>query len=256
MITPPSCAKSEARVFSMADIRPTDTRRSRAQQTREVFEKMEAALQDEGMTFANVVRTWFHLDDILAWYDEFNAVRNMFFTERNVFNGIVPASTGVGTANKHGAALVGAVLAIKPRSDRVQIEAVPSPLQCPALDYKSAFSRAVEVRLGGQRHLYVSGTASIDEHGASVCIDDFDGQVHHTMAVVEAILKSRQMTWTDTRRAVAYFTHLRDAAHFESLCRSCDVPDVSATAVHATICREELLFEFELDATAPARGEK
>ena len=34
-----------------------------------------------------------------------------------------------------------------------QAAAVPSPLQCPAPDYHSSFSRAVEIRYPGRRHL-------------------------------------------------------------------------------------------------------
>ena len=251
MITPEICTQTQAQVVLVTDIRPPDTRRPRAAQTRDVFLKMEAALHQQAMTFADVVRTWFHLDDILAWYGDFNAQRSAFFVERGVFRGIVPASTGVGIPNQHGAALIGSVLAIKQLAQPLRIEAVPSPRQCSALDYRSSFSRAVEVQLAGQRHLYISGTASIDEGGKSVHVGDIAGQIRHTMDVVEAILTSRQMTWTNTRRAIAYFKNLRDAPCFAPLCRSCGIPDLPVTLAAATICRDDLLFEIELDAVSP-----
>jgi enamine deaminase RidA (YjgF/YER057c/UK114 family) len=235
-------------MFSLSGIRPRDTRRSRSEQAREVFERMEVALQDEGMTFAHVVRTWFHLDDILAWYGEFNAVRNAFFEERNIFRGVVPASTGVGMPNEHGAALVGGVLAVKPRAADVKVLPVPSPLQCPALDYRSAFSRAVEVQIAGQRHLYISGTASIAPSGASAHRNDIDSQIRLTMDVVETLLESRNMTWADASRAIAYFKDLKDAPRFAAHCRQCHLLDLPATFAQADICRGELLFEIELDA--------
>ena len=37
-----------------------------------------------GMSFGNVMRTWFYLDRILEWYHEFNHVRTAFFRERKV----------------------------------------------------------------------------------------------------------------------------------------------------------------------------
>ncbi len=256
MITHPYCSEAEAQVFSLAGICPSDIRHSRNAQAREVFEKMEAVLQDVKMTFAHVVRTWFHLDDILAWYGEFNAVRNAFFAERHVFRGVVPASTGVGVSNEHGAALTGAVLAVKPLSERVKVFAVPSPLQCPAMDYQSFFSRAVEVHMGESRRLYISGTASIDEHGATVCHGNLDGQIRQTLTVVEAILKSRQLTWAHANRAVAYFSDVRDAPRFRAYCCSRGIPELAVTPVQATMCRAELLFELELDAGSFVRSRK
>jgi len=133
----------------------------------------------------------------------------------------------------------------------IRVLAVPSPLQCPALDYRSAFSRAVEVQVPGRRHLYISGTASIDEHGASVYRGDIDGQIRWTMAVVEAMLKSRNMTWNDNAlRAVTYFKDLQVAPRFTAYCRSHGLSERMVTPVQATMCREELLFEIELDAAA------
>jgi enamine deaminase RidA (YjgF/YER057c/UK114 family) len=209
---------------------------------------MEAALQDEGMTFAHVVRTWFYIDAILAWYDDFNAVRNAFFEDRHIFAGVVPASTGVGIANPHGVALVGSLLAVKPLTAAAKVTAVPSPLQCPAPNYRSAFSRAVEVRLAGQRHLYVSGTASIAPGGESQHHGDRDAQIERTMQVVAAILESRGMSWADTTHAVAYFRSLQDEPRFTAWRRAHGLGALPVTAVEATICRDELLFELELEA--------
>jgi enamine deaminase RidA (YjgF/YER057c/UK114 family) len=255
IIHTPDCSAAEARVVSLAGLLPSDSRQSRAAQARSVLERMEAALRREGMTFANVVRTWFHLDDILGWYGEFNSVRTAFFRERDVFGGMVPASTGVGLANSNGAAIVGGVLALDPRSAGVTVRAVPSPLQCQALDYHSAFSRAAEVQWPGQRHLYISGTASIDAAGASVRVGDLDGQIAWTMDVVDALLRSRQMTWRDvTPPAVAYFVNLEGARRLEAYCRSRNLLDLAVTPVRATMCRKELLFEIELDAVSSRGG--
>jgi len=248
MIKPPLCSGTDAKSFALTNLLPADKTMSRAGQTRDVLERMEAALQAEGMNFTHVVRTWFYLDDILDWYNEFNVVRTAFFREHDVFKHMVPASTGVGMANPAGAADMAGLIAVKPGSGQVKVFAVPSPLQCPALDYKSSFSRAAEVQVRDRRHLYISGTASIDVHGASVHPDDVDAQIHLSMNVVEAILKSRNMTWDDATRAVAYFKGLHDAARFPAYCMVHGLSGLKTTMVQADICREELLFEIELDA--------
>ena len=254
-ICPPTCPANDAQIFSLAGILPADPHQSRADQARDVFARMADALAGEGMTFAHVARTWFYLDNILDWYGEFNALRTAFFTEQHVFQGIVPASTGVGMRNPQSAALMGGLLAVKPGSPQVNVMAVPSPLQCPALNYRSGFSRAVEVEVPGRRHLYISGTASIDLHGASVYCGDVRGQIARTMSVVDALLQSRGMTWnTHVTRAVAYFPDLQDAPHFAGYCQAHALTERPVTTVEATICRQDLLFEIELDAVA-ARDE-
>ena len=246
----PLCASADAQVLLLTDLLPADISRPRAAQARSVFERMEAALERNGLTFAHVVRTWFYLDGILDWYDEFNAVRNRFFKERNVFGGVLPASTGVGMGNPDGAALFAGVLAVKPVSARARVFVVPSPLQCPAPDYESAFSRAVEVHLAGQRHLYISGTASIEPTGRSAHRGDIDGQIDLTMTVVGALLKPRCMTWADVTRSTAYFKDLSDAPRFAAYCRTHGFADLKTAPVQATLCRDDLLFEIELDAVA------
>lgn len=245
---PPACAETDAQVLMLTGLLPADFSQPRAAQAQSVLERMEAALHAKGMTFSHVVRTWFYLDRILDWYGEFNAARSAFFTDRDIFAGVLPASTGVGVANPDGAALVAGLLAVKPVASRVSVCAVPSPLQCPAPDYRSAFSRAVEVQIAGRRHLYISGTASIDPHGVSAHRGDLDGQISLTMAVTGALLESRNMTWADATHAIAYFRDLAGAPRFAAYCRAHGFGALRAAPMQATICRDELLFEIELAA--------
>ena len=234
----------------LGDLRPTDTSFSRTEQSRATFEKIEAALGTIDMGFSNVVRTWFYINEILSWYDEFNMVRNNFFTERGVFEGVVPASTGVGVANPAGAALVAEVFAVKAKNNNVGVKAIASPLQCPAIDYKSSFSRAVEVVLPDHRWLYISGTSSIELDGKTAHVGDVKKQIALTMEVVRAILESCNMTWADTSRAIAYFKDIENAPLLDKYCRENRLPHMSIAVAHSDICRDDLLFEIELDAVS------
>ena len=233
----------------LGDLRPSDISCSRAEQARATLEKIEQALGTIDMGFSNVVRTWFYINEILSWYDEFNMVRNKLFEERGVFEGVVPASTGVGVANPAGAAVVAEVFAVKAKnSHNVGISAVASPLQCPAVDYKSSFSRAVEVTLPDHRRLYISGTASIDPDGATAHVADVEKQIALTMEVVAAILESRKMGWADTSRAIAYFKDIENSPLLDKYCRANRLPHMPIAVAHGDICRDELLFEIEVDA--------
>lgn len=232
----------------IGDLLPDDLSASREEQTREVFEKMEAVLKSVGMNFLNIVRTWMYLDELLKWYDEFNTVRTQFFKERDVFNNLVPASTGIGVGNPAGAALVTDLFAVKPKTDDVKIFEVESPLQCSATDYRSSFSRAVEVALPDHRSIYVSGTASIEPGGKTVHLNDIEKQIDLTMEVAGAILKSRDMDWEDTVRGIAYFKDIKNAHLFTEYCKANGLPKMPFALSHSDVCRDDLLFEIELDA--------
>ena len=129
---------------------------------------------------------------------------------------------------------------------------VESPLQCSALDYRSSFSRAVEVSRDGRRELYISGTASIEPGGKTVFLDDVPGQIALSMDVVAAILHSRCMTWQDCTRAIAYVKEKSSGPLVAQYLRAHCLEALPVTIMHADICRTDLLFEIELEAAKPA----
>ncbi len=232
----------------LAGIRADEISASREDQARATFEAIECALQSVGMDFGNVARTWLFIDDILDWYDQFNVVRTTFFEEHGVFDRLVPASTGIGGANPWGAAMMVGAYAVAPRDPRVTVQALPSPLQCPALAYGSSFSRAVEVDMPDLRRIFVSGTAGIDPDGRTAHVGDVRAQTELTCEVIEAILQSREVGWEDVTRATAYVRHPEDVGVFEEHRRASGIPRVPVIVAHNTICRDELLFELEVDA--------
>lgn len=239
---------ADARYCLLGDLRADDLSLSPTEQARAVFEKMETLLKQADMEFTDIARTWLYLNDLLAWYDDFNVVRTQFFRERGVFEKMTPASTGIGAGTAAGEAMVSALLAIKPKNDKVKVFAVPSPLQCPAVDYKSSFSRAVEIVQPGARLLTISGSASIEPGGATAHLDDCEKQVELTMQVVHEILRSRGMDWSDTSRAIAYFKDMADTPLLKKYCIENKLPEIPIAISHADVCRADLLFEIELDA--------
>ena len=224
-------------------------------QATQTFQQLQAALASVGMNLSHVVRTWFFLDDILGWYDSFNGVRTAFFEARGVFEGLVPASTGIGAANPIGAAVLAGAHAVQTTGPSVRVCEVESPKQCSARNYGSSFSRAVEVSTPEHRHLLVSGTASIEPGGHSVCVGDAEGQIDLTMQVVRAILVAREMDWPDVTRATAYLRNPADLPVFEKWCAKLGLKNWPVVTTQAVICRDELLFEIEVDAVAVARTE-
>jgi enamine deaminase RidA (YjgF/YER057c/UK114 family) len=225
-----------------------DVTASRPAQARATFERLEQALALAGMDFRHVARTWLYLDDLLSWYGDFNRVRTEFYTERGVFDHLVPASTGIGGGNPAGAAMVAGAYALRATAPGVSVEALPSPLQCPALQYGSSFSRAVEVSMPDLRRVLVSGTASIAPGGETEHVGDVDAQVERTCEVVAAILESRGMGWGDVTRATAYVRQEQDRGAFERYRVAAGLPALPVIVAHNVVCRHDLLFEIEVDA--------
>lgn len=227
---------------------PQDCSASRTEQARSAFETMDAALKLSGFSFTDTVRTWIYLDRLLDWYDDFNVVRTQYFEETGIFEHRVPASTGIGAGNQYGAAIMMDVLAVKAKDDTLKIQEIISPLQNPALDYKSSFSRAVEMTYPTHKNVLISGTASIDPDGHTIHVDDPEKQIRLTMDVVREILESRGMGWGDLFRGIAYFKDIAYLPIYEKIALELGIPRFPLAISHADVCRDDLLFEIEVDA--------
>jgi enamine deaminase RidA (YjgF/YER057c/UK114 family) len=214
-----------------------------------LYERTEEALAKAGMQFSDVVRTWMFLDRLLEWYDDFNCLRTVFLEMHDIFNRVLPASTGVGVCNPFGSAVVADMLAIKRKTDKISIREVASPRQCPATDYQSSFSRAVVIDSPRERAMLVSGTASIGAEGETLHVGDVRAQVEETLDVMEQLLGSQQFGWNDVTRGIAYFKHPADARIFDEVCARRGISTAPYALAQADICRHTLLFELELDAT-------
>ena len=232
-------------------IRPPDLTKPRAAQAEDIFIEIERRLATHGMTFANVVRTWFYNDDINGWYADFNAARTRFFKSRRVFETFLPASTGIGHANPFGAALIAGVFAMQAKDPSAGAEIVRSPLQADAMTYRSSFSRAAETHSASGRRLFVSGTASILPDSSDVAhVGDIDRQIDCAMRAALAIVESRGMSVRDVTRAIVYLKRPDYRAAWQAWLVAHGLPSDFATVLDAEVCRPDWLFEVELDAFA------
>lgn len=243
-----------ARHLLLGDITPVDAGGSRAEQARTVYERMEEYGEAAGMKITNLTRTWMFLDDLLDWYGLLNSVRTEFYKTRKIFDSLVPASTGVGVKNPHGAALVAGAWLLQPTNDTMLVRELGSPLQCPAPQYGSSFSRALEFLTPEYRRVMISGTASIHRDGETARVDDVRGQIELTMDVIQAILVANDLTFTATTRATAYFKDISNSHLFDEWRRRNELLRLPVVSVQADVCRDDLLFELELDAMAQVAG--
>ncbi|MGD8897439.1 MAG: Rid family hydrolase [Acidobacteriota bacterium] len=217
-----------------------------------------ALLEGEGYSFRNVARTWFYLRDILDWYGPFNAVRNATFQRLGLLgrngHGEIPASTGIEGRNARGAWCTLDLIAARARPGRrFEMERLHNRKQSEATEYGSAFARGTALTLGDCRYYFVSGTASIDDHGRTVHVGDFVAQAEHTLTAVSALLESAGAALPDVRQATAFLKNPGDQSSFERIADRAGLSGVPMVTAVADVCREELLFEIDATAVVPLR---
>jgi enamine deaminase RidA (YjgF/YER057c/UK114 family) len=215
-------------------------------------------LAREGFSFRDVARTWFYLRDILDWYGPFNAVRNAAFRRMGLMgpggDGQIPASTGIEGRNARGGWCALDLLALQPRAgSRFEMRRLHNRKQNEATEYGSAFARAMEVVLGDARYLLVSGTASIDGHGATVHAGDFETQTRFTLEAVEALLDGAGARLSDVCQATAFLANPCDGRAFARIVDRSDLRSAPLVTTVADVCRADLLFEIDATAVVPLR---
>jgi enamine deaminase RidA (YjgF/YER057c/UK114 family) len=219
-----------------------------AEQAKVMMEKAESVLEQFGIDFLSVPRTWMWLSDILSWYDDFNQVRNKFFTERGLIGKdsrqSMPASTGIGLYPAEGGKCAMDLTAVLEPNDSIKFLGAVGKQQC-ALEYGSAFSRASRSITPAGETVFVSGTASIDAAGDTTNIGDALGQINSTIENVRAVLRDMNTADEDVVQAIAYCKTTEEEEIFNTVKDSLPWPWITMIC---DICRPELLFEIEATA--------
>jgi 2-iminobutanoate/2-iminopropanoate deaminase len=120
-----------------------------------------------------------------------------------------------------------------------------------APQYGSAFSRGLRLDIKGVTTLLISGTASVDDQGATVHPGDFRAQTLRTYQNISALLEAEGATWKDVVRTTCYLRDIeRDYAAFNEIRSQFFTeqgldPLPASTGIQAILCRPDLLIEIE-----------
>ena len=213
------------------------------EQTLGMFRRAEDLLQQAGMEFRDVVRTWIHLRDIDRDYGDLNRARRAFFTARGIDP--VPASTGIGggpVSEAHDLCL--GVYAVKGGRPPVRT-VMTSPTLNEAVQYGADFVRGMRIVEANKIALHVSGTASIDEHGRTAHPGDFEAQADRMLVNIAALLEGQGAAFRDVVYAITYLRHPADAGLLREKLHDAGFEDFPHALVAAPICRPDLLCETE-----------
>ncbi|MBD3347114.1 MAG: hypothetical protein GF401_18835 [Chitinivibrionales bacterium] len=217
-------------------------------QTDRIFRDLNDSIENHGMTLlGNGIRTWVHVRDIDNHYSGMVKARRVFFAEKDLTQkSRYLASTGIEGASidTHSLVTVDCMsLSNCVPEQIVRMEALDH--LSPTIDYGVTFERGLRVRFGDRSHLYISGTASIDNKGTVLHLSDITQQTRRTLENMKALLEPHGATLSD----MAYlFVYLRDP-HAIDIVRSIvqrHVPEsIPILYTQAAVCRPSWLVEME-----------
>lgn len=218
-----------------------------AQQTERLLLDYEETLRLFDATLAdNCIRTWFFVRDVDTQYAGLVRARRENFTEQ----GLTPqthyiASTGIGGSPADTKALIQlgtyALKGFEPQQQRYLY--APTHLN-PTYEYGVTFERGVNLEFGDRCHVYISGTASINNKGEVVHVGDIVQQTHRMWENVETLLREADTTFDDVMQIIVY---LRDTADYELVRELFQerFPDLPIVITLAPVCRPTWLIEME-----------
>ena len=219
-------------------------------QMRLLFNEYVMQLAEEGCTLAdNCIRTWLFVNDIDLNYGGVVRARNqVFFTQGLTQNTHFIASTGIGGRQQDPNVLSQmdnyAIAGVKP--EQIHYLYAPTHLNRTS-DYGVSFERGTYVDYADRRHVFISGTASINNKGEVMYAKDVEQQTRRMWENVEALLAEAECTYDDVCEMIVY---LRDIADYDlvSALYQERFPGKPVVIVHAPVCRPGWLVEMECTA--------
>ena len=219
-------------------------------QMRLLFNEYVMQLAEEGCTLAdNCIRTWLFVNDIDLNYGGVVRARNqVFFTQGLTQNTHFIASTGIGGRQQDPNVLSQmdnyAIAGVKP--EQIHYLYAPTHLNRTS-DYGVSFERGTYVDYADRRHVFISGTASINNKGEVMYAKDVEQQTRRMWENVEALLAEAECTFGDVCEMIVY---LRDIADYDlvSALYQERFPGKPTVIVHAPVCRPGWLVEMECTA--------
>lgn len=222
--------------------------------TIEHLERLGKALAAHGGTLKdNCLRTWLFVRDIDNNYRGVVEGRNEVFAREGLTRDThFIASTGIEGQSAEPTRLVAFNAFADTRIIAPQITYLYGKTHLnPTYEYGVAFERATAVDYGDRRHVYISGTASIDCKGRIVAPGDIKAQSQRMLENIEVLLKEGRCGWDNVAHMTVY---LRDIADHQLVRNLMDerFPLIPKVIVLAPVCRPGWLIETECMAVKEA----
>ncbi len=216
-----------------------------------ILKEYTNTLRRHGATLAdNCIRTWFYVRDVDTQYAGMVRARKEFFAQEGLTEQThYIASTGIGGAPTDTRALVQmdayAVRGLRP--EQQQYLYAPTHLN-PTCEYGVTFERGTAVHYGDRNHIFISGTASINNRGEVMYVGDIEKQTSRMWENVGKLLEEAGAGYEDIALILVY---LRDPADYPATRERFKnlAPGTPIIITLAPVCRPSWLIEMECIAT-------
>ena len=207
---------------------------------------MDILKQHDATLEANCIRTWFFVRDVDTQYAGLVKSRREIFIEQGLTQDThYIASTGIGGNPADPKAIVQlgcyAITGFQPAQQRY-LYALTHLNK--TYEYGVTFERGTLMQYGDRNHIYISGTASINNKGEVVHVGDIVNQTHRMWENVEKLLEEGGMDNDDIMQIIVY---LRDGADYQTVKKMFEekFPQTPYVITLAPVCRPTWLIEME-----------
>ncbi|GHV11307.1 hypothetical protein FACS1894162_6630 [Bacteroidia bacterium] len=227
-------------------------------QTLEIFKNYTQELENQHCSLkANTIRTWIYVQGVDTHYADMVKARRRYFKQMELTEDThYIASTGIEGRYLHPetTVLMDAYSIVHIQEEQITYLKGATHLN-PTHEYGVTFERATAVDYGDRRHIFVSGTASIDNQGNIVHPLQIDLQTKRTLENISVLLAEADAEMDDMAQLIVY---LRDTADYERVATYLqqEYPQIPKVIVWAPVCRPGWLVEMECIAVKEIQNER
>lgn len=227
------------------------------EQTEVLFDNYSKQLALHNCTLKdNTIRTWIYVQGVDTHYAGMVEARKVWFEKEGLTEQThYIASTGIEGKYVHPETIVLMdAYSIKGISTKQVVYLKGASHLNPTSEYGVTFERATAVDFGDRRHIYVSGTASIDNKGNIVHLLEIDKQIERTLENIEVLLKEGKAEMNDIAQMIVYIRDTADYQLVDNYMKK-EYPDIPKVIVWAPVCRPGWLIEIECIAITELHNE-
>ncbi len=217
------------------------------EQTNYIFDEYLELLKGHNLSLQeHCIRTWFYVRDIDNNYAGMVKARNQVFDNYELTKDThFIASTGIEGryADPSVSVLMDAYAIGGIQPEQIRFLQAREYLN-PTHEYGVAFERGTSVDYGDRRHIFISGTASIDNKGEIVHVGDISGQIERTFVNIKALLSEADADIQDLSNMIVYLRDVADYQLVESYLQQ-HYAHIPYVIVLAPVCRPGWLIEIE-----------
>lgn len=216
-------------------------------ETRFIFDRLIQSLSQHQCTLKdNCIRTWIYVQGVDVHYADMVKARVDIFNQEGLTNKThYIASTGI-----EGRYLIPQSLVLM---DAYSVKGIKQNQILylygathlnPTYEYGVTFERGTAIDYGDRRHIFISGTASINNKGEIMFPTNILKQADRTFENVQVLLVEAEADMTDVAQMIVY---LRDTADYHLIAEYVEkhYSDIPYVIVWAPVCRPGWLIEVE-----------